>query len=193
MKIEYEATFLNINREHLIERLKTLGSNLEHPELMQRRVTLKLPKEKQDPNTWLRVRDEGNNKLTLTLKSVDGETITGQKELFVEVNDFSDTVALLEAIGCERKSYQESKRELWKLADVEVAIDTWPFLETYVELEGSSEEAVKNTAKQLGFDYAEAVFDTVNNIYKQKYGKTLDELDKEILKDFTFDIKNPFI
>jgi adenylate cyclase class 2 len=192
MKTEYEATFLDIHREDLTKNLKGLNANLERPEYMQRRVTLELPKEKQDPNTWLRVRDEGD-KVTLTLKSVDGKTITGQKEILVEVNDFGDTVALLESIGCERKSYQESRRELWRLGDVEIAIDTWPFLATYVELEGPSEEAVKEAADQLGFDYSTAIFDTVNGIYKQKYGKTLDELDREILKSFTFDIKNPFV
>ena len=192
MKTEYEATFLDIHREDLTKNLKGLNANLERPEYMQRRVTLELPKEKQDPNTWLRVRDEGD-KVTLTLKSVDGKTITGQKEILVEVNDFEDTVALLESIGCERKSYQESKRELWRLEGVEIAIDTWPFLATYVELEGPSEESVKKAADQLGFDYSTAIFDTVNGIYKQKYGKTLDELDREILKSFTFDIKNPFV
>ncbi|MHB8710346.1 MAG: CYTH domain-containing protein [Minisyncoccota bacterium] len=192
MKTEYEATFLDINREDLTKKLKTLNANLERPEYMQRRVTLELPKEKRDPNTWLRVRDEGD-KVTLTLKSVDGKTITGQKEILVEVNNFGETVALVESIGCERKSYQESKRELWRLGSVEVAIDTWPFLATYVELEGPSEEAVRVAADQLGFDYSTAIFDTVNGIYKQKYGKTLDELDRDILKSFTFDIKNPFV
>lgn len=131
-------------------------------------------------------------KTTLTLKSVDGKTITGQKEILVDVSDLDDTVALLESIGCERKSYQESKRELWRLSDVEIAIDTWPFLDTYVEIEGLSEDALKIVAGQLELNYEEAIFDTVNGIYKKKYGKTLDELDREILKSFTFSIKNPF-
>lgn len=193
MKTEYEATFLNINKEELIKKLRTLGATLKRSEYLQRRVTLELPREKRDLNIWLRVRDEGNDKITLTLKSVDGKSITGQKEILVEVNDFGDTVALLESIGCDRKSYQESRRELWLLGDIEVAIDTWPFLEPYIELEGSSEEAVKSSAKQLSLDYSEAIFDTVNGIYKQKYGKSLDELDKDTLKDFNFRIKNPFI
>lgn len=189
MKTEYEATFLDIDRVHLTETLRALGATLEWPEYMQRRVTLELPKEKQNPNTWLRVRDEGD-KVTLTLKSVDGKTITGQKEILVEVNDFDGTVALLESIGCERKSYQESKRELWQFGDVEIAIDTWPFLDTYVEVEGLSEEAVKDVAALLGFDYSAATFDTVNGIYKQRYGKTLDELK---LPSLTFEMENPFL
>lgn len=192
MKTEYEATFLGIQKDELIAKLKSLGATLERPEYMQRRVTLELPEGKRVPGTWLRVRDEGD-KVTLTLKSVDGKSIDGQKEILVAVSDLAGTVALLESIGCERKSYQESKRELWRLGDVEIFIDTWPFLEPYVEVEGPSEDTVKDAAARLGFDYEAAIFDTVNGIYKQKYGKTLDELDSDVLKSFTFEIRNPFI
>lgn len=193
MTTEYEATFVNIEREAFVEALKGTGATLTHPEAMQRRVTLELPVEKRDANTWLRVRDEGDSITTLTLKSVDGKTITGQKEILVKVDDFDGTVALLESIGCEKKSFQESKRELWKLDGVDITIDTWPFLDPYVEVEGPSEAAVKDTVEKLGLNYDEAIFDTVNEIYKRKYGKTLDELDKEVLRNFTFTIPNPFI
>jgi len=193
MTTEYEATFVNIEREAFAKALKGAGATLERPEAMQRRVTLELPVEKRDANTWLRVRDEGDSVTTLTLKSVDGKTITGQKEILVKVDDFDGTVALLESIGCERKSFQESKRELWKLGDADITIDTWPFLDPYVEVEGPSEESVKDAAEKLGLNYADAIFDTVNEIYKRKYGKTLDELDKEVLRNFTFTIPNPFL
>jgi len=192
MKIEYEATFLDIHVSDFKNKLLEAGAFLVSPEFLQRRVTLELPSEKRDANTWLRVRDEGG-KITLTLKSVDGKTITGQKEILVTVSDFNETVSLLQSIGCEKKSYQESKREMWKLDDVEITLDTWPFLDTYVEIEGPNESAVQQVSGKLGLNYSEAVFDTVNAIYKSKYGKTLDELDSEILKHFTFDIKNPFI
>lgn len=192
MNTEYEATFLDIDRAELTKKLRALGAVLERPEYMQRRVTLELPEGKRELHTWLRVRDEGD-KITLTLKSVDGKTIAGQKEILTTVGDVDNTVSLLEAIGCERKSYQESKRELWRLGDVEIAIDTWPFLEPYVEVEGPSEDTVKDASVRLGFDYETAIFDTVNGIYKQKYRKTLDELDSEVLRSFTFEMRNPFI
>jgi adenylate cyclase class 2 len=192
MKTEYEATFLDIDREDLIRKFKTIGGYIKRPEFLQRRVTLELPKDRKDEHTWLRVRDECD-KVTLTLKSVDGKTITGQKEILIEVNDFRETVVLLESIGCKKKSYQESKRELWQYGNVEFALDTWPFLDTYLEIESGSEEEVREIARKLDLDYDAAVFDTVNGIYKKKYGKTLDELDKEVLKSFTFEIPNPFI
>jgi adenylate cyclase, class 2 len=192
MKTEYEATFLDIDRSALVKKMEQIGAKLERPEYMQRRVTFDLPTEKRDKNTWLRVRDEGD-KITLTLKSVEGKTITGQKEILVNVDAFDETVALIESIGCEKKSYQESRRELWKIGDVEIAIDTWPFLDTYVEVEGPNEQSVKDAAARLDLDYGKAIFDTVNAIYKRKYGKTIDELDKAVLKNFTFTIENPFL
>lgn len=64
MKTEYEATFLDINKEELVAKLRSLGATLERQEYMQRRVTLELPKERRDPNTWLRVRDEGEKNNT---------------------------------------------------------------------------------------------------------------------------------
>ena len=127
------------------------------------------------------------------MRATKSRSHAGQKEILIAVNSFDGAVALLESIGCEKKSYQESKRELWKLDNVEIAIDTWPFLETYVEIEGSSEEIVKDIAAKLDLDYREAIFDTVNVIYKRKYGKTIDELDKEVLKNFTFNTRNPFL
>ena len=192
MKTEYEATFLNINRGIITKKLQEIGATLERPEYMQRRITLELPPGKRNGNTWLRVRDEGD-KVTLTLKSVDGKTIVGQKEILVVVDDFNSVVDLLESIGCEKKSYQESKRELWKLKSVEIAIDTWPFLETYIEVEGTSEQEVKETVVRLELNYREAIFDSVDEIYKRKYGKTIDDLSKAIKNNFTFSIENPFL
>ncbi len=191
MKTEYEATFINIDRVSITTKLKTIGANNARPEFLQRRVTLNLPKEKRNENTWLRVRDEGD-KVTVTLKTVEGKTISGQKEILITVDDINQSVLLLEAIGCEKKSYQESKRELWRLEDVEITIDTWPFLEPFVEIEAPSESAVKEVVAKLGLNYGDAIFDTVDAIYKKKYGKTIDDLGKEVSKKFTFAIKNPF-
>ena len=191
MTVEYEAKFLDIDKEALVTKLQKEGAILQRAEYLQRRVTFNLPKEKRFDHTWLRVRDEGD-KVTLALKSVRGSAITDQKETLVTVDSFEDIVTLLEAVGCERKSYQESKRELWMLGSTEIAIDTWPFLEPFVEIEGTSEKTVMDVAAKLGFNYEEAVFGTVNEVYKRRYGKTLDEMEEKVLKKFTFEVSNPF-
>lgn len=190
MKIEYEATFINVNKDEVRERFRQAGAELARPEYLQKRIPFYLPKEKRRDDAWLRVRDEGD-KITLSLKMVDGNKIEDQKELYLEVNSFDDAVELLKAIGCESKSYQETKRELWKLDGVEITIDEWPFLEPFVEVEGDSEQAVKAVSEKLGFNYTNALFCAVGTLYQMKYGVYPNKLDR--LEKLVFEMENPFL
>ena len=190
MQIEYEATFENINKDEIREKLKKMGAVLVRPEFLQKRIPFNLPKEKRAKNKFIRVRDEGN-KITLSYKSFEGDKIEDQKELCLEVNNFEDAVELLKLIGCEPKSYQESKREIWKLDNVEIMIDEWPFLEPFIEIEGKSEEEVKKVSEKLGFDYSKALFSAASMLYQRKYNIKDDRINTEPL--IIFDMENPFI
>jgi adenylate cyclase class 2 len=189
MYIEYEAKFTNINKDDIRAQLTKIGATLVRPEYLQRRIPFHLPKEMRSPDTWVRVRDEGN-KVTMSLKQVDGDKIENQKEILLEVSDFGNAVALLEAIGCEPKSYQENKRELWTLDTIEITIDEWPFLEPFVEVEGHSEQDVQQVSEKLGFDYSTAVFGAVGKLYHLKYGISDDQINQA--EKILFDMKNPF-
>ncbi len=125
---------------------------------------------------WIRVRDEGN-KVTLSYKQLNDRTLHGTKEVSVVVDDFDKTGQFLEAIGMEAKAYQETKREKWKYMDVEVTIDTWPWVPTFVELEGPTEEVVRNVAANLGFDWSKAMHGSVETIYQMHYDFTEEEID----------------
>lgn len=190
MEIEYEATFLDIDKDEVRRRLEKAGAQLIRPEYLQRRIPFHLPAEKRSKDAWVRVRDEGD-KITLSLKVVDGDAITDRKELCVGVEDFDTTVKLLETLGCERKSYQETKRELWTIDSVEITLDEWPFLEPFVEIEGKSEEEVRTVAEMLGFDYSQAKFCAVGTLYEMKYGIHPDEINST--EKIVFDMENPFM
>lgn len=191
MQVEYEATFENINKDDIRRNLKAIGAELVRPEFMQRRVVFNFPKGYGIKGGWLRVRDEGD-KNTMSLKVVDGEGIERQKEIEIIVNDFASAAELLENIGCEKKAYQESYRELWKLDEVDITIDEWPFLEPFVEVEGESEEAVKEVSKILGFDFSSALFDSVDAQYSKKYSITMDAVNQRT-PEILFGIENPFL
>ncbi len=191
MAIEYEATFANVDKTDIRQRLKAVGATLVRPEFLQKRVNFNLPESHQIKGGWLRVRDEGN-RTTMSLKIIDGETITDQKEIQLVVDSFSEAKNLLASIGCREKAFQESRRELWLLDGVEVTIDEWPFLEPFVEVEGVSEAAVKAVAEKLGFDYSLAKFCAVDVLYSEKYGLSFDRINNQT-PEITFAMDNPFL
>lgn len=190
MNIEYEATFTNIDKNGMRAKLRKAGAKLIRPEFLQKRTVLHLPKGCKIKDGWLRVRDEGN-KITTTLKVVDGVKIHNQKEINLEVDDFEKANQFLAAIGCVKKAYQESKRELWILDGAEITIDEWPFLEPILEIEGKSEKAVKSVCKKLKLDYSKALFCAIGAIYSRKY-----DIPEYVINNKTpkivFKMKNPF-
>lgn len=191
MNIEYEATFVDVDKAEIRKKLTEKNAVLLKAEFMQRRVTFNLPTGHEITGGWVRVRDE-NDRITMTFKSVSPGKISDQKEIELVVDDFYQAVNLLTTIGCEKKAYQETKRELWQFENVEVALDEWPYLEPFVEIEGPSEEAVKKASSLLGFDYQNALFCSVDTLYSQKYGLTTDYINNKI-PVITFKDPNPFV
>ena len=171
MNIEYEATFTQINKDEIRKKLQNIGAKLIKPEFLMTRIAFYPP-----PNIehgWMRVRDE-QDKITMCYKRVDRKThdIANQKEIEVEINDFKKGCQLLEAIGCKQKAFQETKREIWHLDNVEISIDTWPGLNPLIEIEGKNEPEVKKVAEKLGFNWQEAIFDSIDYVYEQELGIT---------------------
>ena len=191
MEIEYEAVFTNIEPDSFRAVLTSAGAELARAEYMQKRSAFNLPDSVVTHKGWARVRDEGD-KITMSVKSIEGEGIESQKESCVTVDSFKQAESLLTQLGCDRKAYQETKRELWMLDGVEVTIDTWPFLEPFVEVEGSSEAVVKAVAEKLGFDWAAAKFCAVDTLYSEKYDISTDQINNHT-PEILFDMDNPFI
>lgn len=191
MEIEFEATFPGIDKDDLRNRLRSAGATLVKPEFLQTREVFQLPKGNEIKGGWIRVRNEGD-RITMSLKIVDGENIHDQKEVCVTVDSMEKANSFLTTLGCTRKAYQESKRELWTLGDTEVTIDEWPFLEPFVEVEGKTEEEVKQACEKLNLDYSKALFCSVDTLYNRKYGTPTDWINNNT-PEILFDGPNPFI
>lgn len=190
MTIEYEATFEHVDKEAVRARLRSVGAERVRESFLQKRVVFNLPKGHEREGAWLRVRDEGD-KITCCLKQVSGSGIEDQKELEITVSDFETAVAILEMAGSEKKAYQETRRELWRLDGVDVTIDEWPWLEPIVEVEGASEEVVRVTAETLGFDWEKALFCAADELYVRAYGITKDQINNHT-PNLVFEGECPF-
>jgi adenylate cyclase class 2 len=173
MQPEIEVKFLNLKHDEVRATLRDLGAELEHPMRLMRRVLFDYSDKRlqKTERGRLRVRDEGD-KVTVTYKSkVDNGY---SDELETTVGSFEKMTELFTTIGLEAYSFQESKRETWKYHDVEIVLDEWPWLETYIEIEGQSEAAIQNCTKLLGLDWNVAVYGSVDSAYRRQYPKLAD-------------------
>lgn len=177
MKTEIEAKFPNIDRAKLSERLKLFGAILEYPEILMRRKNFDYEDWRLEKiGGWIRVRDEGNQ-VTMSYKQLNDRTLHGTKEVSLIVDSFDTACDFLSAVGLQTKSYQETKREKWIYKNVEITIDTWPWIPTFVELEGSSESELKIVAGDLDFDWNDVMHGSVETVYQMHYNLTEEEID----------------
>jgi adenylate cyclase class 2 len=153
MKTEIEAKFVQQDHEAVRKKLKALGAEMVMPERTMRRVNFDFPdlRLNNSQNGWVRIRDEGD-KITLSYKQSDDASVTGMQEVNLVIDDFDEAILFLKAVGITRiKAQQETKRESWVLNGVAIELDTWPWLQPFVEIEALSQEKLEETANSMGY------------------------------------------
>lgn len=188
MKTEIEVKFCQIDIKDIRGRLEQAGAVCEQPMRLMRRTVFHTVG--RDPAAYLRVRDEGD-KITMTYKRFEGTGIHDAKEVETLVEDYDATIEVLKQTGLTPKSVQETRRETWKLGGVEVVIDEWPWLEPFIEVEGESEDAVRQAAEQLGFDWSEAVVGPVTVAYRLSYPDLPPDTVMDDVPDIRFEATPP--
>lgn len=165
MPIEHEAKILDIDPGAIEEAILTQGGVRLGERLMRRYVYDIAP---GDMSKWIRLRDTGSE-VTLTVKEITSDAIDGTHEVETVVGSFEDTNTLLGLLGFTPKSYQENKRASYRLGNVELEIDTWPRIPTYLEIEADTAETVIKTAALLGYTENDLTGENTLKVY-QRYG-----------------------
>lgn len=173
---EYEVRILEIDKDDVINRLKELNAKFVGEYFQKRYVYNTIPKY---DGKWIRLRTNGYE-TTLTYKSVESSNIDGTKELEVKVDEFEKTNELLELAGLKSKGYQENKRIRYMLDDVEIDIDTWPLIPTYVEIEGKDEKSVELMIDKLNLKNKKVTALDVQSVYEKIYNIDISKI--QILK-----------
>ena len=172
MHTEYELRVLDIDTEKVIKKLEELGAEKIAEFNYKRRVYNFHP---AVDHKWIRLRTDGK-KTTLTIKKLESFEIDGTKELEIEVSDFEETNLVLNELGYTAHTYQENKRIRYMLNGVELDIDSWPYIPTYLEIEGKSEEAVKDMVKLLEVDENKITSIDVQGVFKTFYNIDIAEV-----------------
>lgn len=168
MKTEFEAKFFPISKDIFRKLLKKNGGLLQQKEILMKRVIYQLGDKQL--KKWLRVRDEGS-KTTITIKEIiNPNAIDGIREIEINTDDFQKTRHLFDSMGLTLKSYQENYREIWDLNGAIITIDTWPGLDTILEIESDSAEHVKGIINMLNLDEEDALYGAVDTFYQMKHG-----------------------
>lgn len=186
MNNEIEAQFLDIDKNEIRKKLEEIGAKCTKPEVLMKRMVFDT-----GIHSFARVRDEGGGRIVMTYKDVsDEKSILGTKEVNVVIDNYENGILFMKGCGLEPKAEQETLREIWEYGDVEICIDTWPWLPTFVEVEGPSEKAVWDTAEKMGLKKEKAKFGSVDSTYQYYYGVEEDVVNLHTPK-ITFEMEPP--
>ena len=171
MKEELELRILDVDVNKVIDKLEKMGAEKVGDWHYIRYIYDTKP---FDDDKWIRLRSNGEE-ITLTYKNFANDSIDGVKELEIGVSDLQKTKEFLEILGYEHISFQENKRIRYMYNDIEIDIDTWPYLNAYVEVEANSKDKVIEIVDELKVYGSEVTAKNVQSIYLEK-GYTKEDL-----------------
>jgi adenylate cyclase, class 2 len=172
MSIEFEVKILNVDPSTIVARIEALGGTMGPSQLLRRYVYDIVP---GDASHWLRLRDAGSE-VTLSVKEIHGEGISGTEETEVAVGSFDVASTLLRKLGFTPKAYQENRRTSFHLGSARLEIDTWPGIPPYLEIEADSADEVLRTAALLGYTESDLTSENTIDVYA-RYGIDLNALE----------------
>ena len=171
MKAEIEAKFLNVDKENIRKLLKNIGAELVAPERLMNRAVF----DGKRKSEYYRVRNEGSQ-ITMSFKREEKRSIEGMKEICLTVDNYDNAVEFLTSLAGKPKALQETYRESWVKDGVEIDIDTWPWIPSFIEIEGKSAEAVEGIADKLGLKMVDAKYGSVGIAYRQVFDVTDEDI-----------------
>lgn len=154
LNFEIETKVLDIDPISVLNLLETLGANkLQETRLVVDWFRPKGIVEGEDP-WFLRIRSNsaGENEVTWKAKSQINGTTRQHKEINFMITEPAQLTGLFEELGLELYAHQEKDRISFSFHDWRFDLDQYPGMPAYLEIEGGSEEHVKEAMKLFGLE-----------------------------------------
>lgn len=154
MAHEIETKVLDIDPEKIQEELLNLGAKkTKDTKLVVDWYRPIGTKEGEDP-WFLRIRSnsEGVNEVTWKAKSDILGKVRKHKEINFNIPEPDKLDDLFEELGLEKYAHQEKKRVSFEYKDWIFEIDLYPNMPAFLEIEGNSEEHVKEAMRLLNIE-----------------------------------------
>lgn len=179
---EIEVRFLNINEKELKEKLRKLGAKDLGEDFLEEIIFYdKELKWHKNQGKFVRLRKQ-KGIVYLTYKHHYEESATGTEEIELTVSDMQQAKLFLESVGLAAFREQQKKRHSFELNNVVFDFDLWPQVPWYLEIEGPSEQSLKDAAALVGLHWKDAVFENPRKLIKKYYNIPVGDL-----KYFTFE------
>jgi len=154
MAHEIETKVLDIDAKSVKAKLTSLAAEkTQETRLVVDWYRVKGTKEGEDP-WFLRIRSnsEGKHEVTWKAKSEVLGTARKHKEINFHIEEPEKLADLFEELGLEAYAHQEKDRVSFEYKDWHFDIDQYPGMPAYLEIEGTSEEHVKEGVALLGLE-----------------------------------------
>ncbi|MDO8482575.1 MAG: CYTH domain-containing protein [bacterium] len=151
MAHEIETKVLDIDARTIIKKLTALGARkISETRLAVTWYRPRGVKEGEDP-WFLRIRSnsEGVHEVTWKAKSDILGTVRKHKEINFKIPEPEKLADLFEELGLETYAHQEKDRTSFVLKDWQFDLDQYPKMPAFLEIEGKSEEHVKEAMELL--------------------------------------------
>ena len=180
---EIEVRFLEIDKDALIKKLQELRADDLGEEVLSERIFYDkdLRWMTKENNTTVRVR-KTSKAITVAYKRSLRLAADGTEEIEFTASDADKVSDFLKAIGLIQYRLQEKRRHTFQLGKVTVDIDMWPRIPPYVELEGESEQDLKDAAVKLELDWKDVIFENARVLIEKYYGYPISQM-----RYFTFE------
>jgi adenylate cyclase class 2 len=167
---EIELKFLDIDVEEIINKLEKLGAELKYDTHIESYSFSSSDFHISDSNMkYLRVR-RVNGDVEVTYKdSAKKSDMTVREEINIEVNDFEQTVELIEKLGFKKDKIFTKHRVHYELGNIHFELDTLDGIPTYLEIETQTEEEIVDVCKKLELDISKGRKGTIVEILPERF------------------------
>ena len=135
---------------------------------------------------WIRLRQDGEI-VEITIKYIYSNkanyNIDEVKEIEIKTDNFEMANKLIEEMGYYRKKLAEKKRDSYSYQGMDIEIDEWPLLESYIEIEGSNIDKIYELANLLGYSKEQTRVMNTEDVYLEK------GIDLSKYEEMTFNIQ----
>jgi adenylate cyclase class 2 len=145
---ELEVKFYLVDLEGFRVRLERMGAKVIQPRTFEHNLRFDTSDHRLTKNAQvLRLRKDTANRLTYKGPGKVKDGVSARKEIEIAVEDFDNTLNLLEALGYQVSMTYEKYRAIYEYQGVLITLDEMPF-GNFAEIEGPNGDQIHQTCKQ---------------------------------------------